>query len=362
MMLNGVRIVDFSQYIPGSYATLRLAEMGAEIIKVEPLTGDPARSFGKEKDATGVVFEANNRGKRSITINLKKEEGQAIARKLVKTADVIIEGFRPGVMEKFQLNYEKVKEINDSIIYLSLSGYGQDGTMHNFGSHDLNYLSLSGVLSQVKDRNGKPILPRLTFADIIGGMTASEKVIAALFQKERTGKGQFINLSLMDSIFSLMNINIYTERKTGHENVISQLDGELISYNIYQTKDNRYVSLAALELKFWENFCHAVGHEEWIPSHLTLQNENNQVFHQLSNLFKSKTLEEWSHFSMEVDCCLTPILEVNELNSHPYIKEKELVQEGGTAPRLGEQTEIILKKMLNMNQREIEELRRNNVI
>ena len=362
MILDGVRVIDFSQYIPGSYASLRLKEMGAEVIKVEPLKGDPTREFGESEKEKGIVFAANNRGKKSITLNLKKNEGQNIAKELIQKSDVIIEGFRPGVMKKFNLDYEEVKKYKENIIYLSLSGYGQKGKMSYFGSHDLNYLSLSAVLSQNKDKKGRPVLPKVTFADIIGGMAAGEKILGALFQRERTRLGQYIDLSLMDAVFSLMNFHILTEEKTGKDNVISQLEGELLSYNIYQTKGGRFVSLAALEPKFWHNFCSAVNREDWIPAHLSLQSEDNIIFKELRELFLSKNIAEWTQFSLEVDCCLTPILEVSELKSHPYIIEKELILNQGSYPALGEHNDTILIDLLGKTKAEIQSLKEQWII
>lgn len=362
MILEGIRIIDFSQYIPGAYATLRLAEMGAEVIKVEPLSGDPSRTFGQQMDALGVVFEANNRNKKSITINLKTAEGQRIAQKLTAKADIVIESFRPGIMKKLNLDYATVKERNQKVIYLSLSGYGQEGGMAHFGSHDLNYISLGGVLSQLKDEKNRPILPSLTFADIVGGYAASESILGALFQRERTGEGKYIDLSLMDNMLSFMNTNIIAERMVGKDNVISQLGGQLVSYNLYETKDNRYVSLAALEPKFWENFCRAVHREDWIPAHLTIRTQENLVYHQVKELFLSRTIDEWSQFGLEVDCCMTPILEVKELEKHPYILEKRLLEKKGTAPRLGEHTKEIFTDLLGMTEEEFENLKEKRVI
>lgn len=162
MLLEGIRILDFSQYIPGPYASLRLAELGAEVIKLEPLTGDPARSEGGEKAGNGVVFEVFNRGKKSMAVNLKKEEGQHIAEELAKKSNVLIESFRPGVMQRLGLHYDHLKQIKPGLIYCSISGYGQGGGMAPLGSHDLNYMALSGTLSQFRDKNGKPVHPSIS--------------------------------------------------------------------------------------------------------------------------------------------------------------------------------------------------------
>lgn len=362
MMLEGIRIIDFSQYIPGSYASQRLAELGAEVIKVEPLTGSPTRLFGKEIGAEGIIFSAYNRGKKSITLNLKDKSGQKIALELIRNSDIVIESYRSGVMEKFNLDYEQVRKVKEDIIYLSLTGYGQTGILSEYGSHDLNYLSLGGILSQTKDKKGKPILPSMTFADIIGGMSASERIMSALWYREKTGKGQYIDIALMNEIINLVDSNLFTQQHIGMDNVIAQLDGEIISYNIYETKDGRYVSLAALEQKYWNNFCEAVNQPEWIDSHLTTKNEDNSVYQEVERLFLSQSLEEWTRFSLEVDCCLTPILEISELETHPYISEHELIRFDNVAPKVGEHTEMILYDILNFGKEEIEKLRANKVI
>jgi len=361
-MLNNIRIIDFSQYIPGSYASQRLGEMGAEIIKVEPLSGNPIRSFGRDVGAEGVIFTAYNYGKKSLALNLKAIEGREIALDLIKTADVVIESFRPEIMKSFGLDYLCVKEVKDDIIYLSLTGYGQKGSFANFGSHDLNYLALSGVLSQFKDEAGRPILPKITFADIIGGMAASEQVVSALFKRERTGEGSYIDLALMNEIFSLIKTSAYTMEKTRKDNIISQLNGDLISYNIYETKEGRFVTLAALEYKFWHNFCEAVGKQEWLSAHLDTLTSNAKIYNEVKEQFYSRTLKEWTDFSMQVDCCLTPILEVGELKNHQYILEKELFSTNITATTIGENTIELLQTILNKSDEEILLLQNKGVI
>lgn len=353
-MLKGIRVLDFSIYLPGPYATMRLADLGAEVIKVESPTGDPARITGKE------LFLANNRNKKSICLDLKKGDDQQIALHLICQSDVIIESFRPGVMERLGLGYENIKIRKPDIIYCSLSGFGQNSSMSAFGSHDLNYMSLSGVLSQLKDGKGKPVHPTTTFADLIGGISANEAILAALYQRGQTGQGQYLDISLTDVMISLMGNHVLIEKETGFQHGVTLLGGEIVNYAIYETCDHRYVSLAALELKFWKNFCVGVGKEEWISAHLSKTEESNEIFKELVQLFKSKPLQEWTTFSLEVDCCLTPVLEVGELSSHQYINERELLvnlngitqvktqvtsslEEAAPPPKMGEHREEILK-------------------
>ncbi|MEW8969690.1 CaiB/BaiF CoA-transferase family protein [Mesobacillus jeotgali] len=356
-MLDRIKIVDFTNYIPGPFATLRLAELGAEVIKIEAPEGDPARNTGN-----GYVFNAHNRGKKSLVINLKQSEGKMLALDLLARADVVVESFRPGVMDKLGLGYEAVKKINPGIVYCSVTGYGINGEMSKLGSHDLNYMSLSGALAQMKDSSGRPVHPSHTFSDYIGGLAASERILAALVARGGTGEGSYHCISIADSMASLMANHVLIEKETGYQNGVSVLNGTVIGYGLYETKDGRYVSLGALEPKFWNNFCRAVGREDWLPAHYSRPENSNPVYLELVDLFKSKLLSEWADFGMRVDCCLTPVLEAGELAQYPYWSAKKFVMPEGqikmhadlpsqpqaASPKKGEQTEEILQDWLSL--------------
>lgn len=251
-------MLDVTYYVPGPYAGMRLAEMGAEVIKVEPPAGDPARYMGG-----GLVHRANNAGKTIITIDLKTEKGLEEMRSLIKTADVLLETFRPGVMDKLGLGYEAVKRIKPDLVYCSLSGYGQTGPLALHGSHDLNYLALSGILEQLTDENGCPVHPANTLADYSGGLLASEQIVSALLRKFRTGEGVHLDIALAEAMAGFQGIhNIYhSEGVSDHG--IPEISGSRISYAIYGTKDRRYITLGALEEKFWHTFCEWAGRPEW---------------------------------------------------------------------------------------------------
>jgi alpha-methylacyl-CoA racemase len=324
-MLKGIKVIDFTNYLPGPFATLRLAELGADIIKVESPEGDPARNTGVLKDDTGLVFLANNRQKKSIALNLKEKAGLEMARKLIAHADVVIESFRPGVMGKLGLGYEAVLQVKPDIIYCSISGYGQTGPLSKLGNHDINYMALSGVLAQLKDQQGRPIHPSITLADYLGGFAANERILAGLVSKLLTGKGSYHSVSITDQLVSLLGNHVLIEKETGEGTGINVLNGNLVSYALYETKDQRYMSLGALEPKFWKNFCHAHGREDWIGAHFSKTEASNPVYQELTNLFKTKTFYEWIEFALAVDCCMAPVLEVGELAENPYFKEKELV-------------------------------------
>ncbi|OQP00947.1 CoA transferase [Geobacillus sp. 44C] len=309
-MLDGVTVIDFSHYLPGPFASLRLADLGAEVIKIEPKTGDMMRSLSEE-----CVFRANNAGKKSIALDLKNEKDLQAAKQLIRKADVIIESFRPGVMKRLGLSYEDVSAINETIIYCSISGFGQQSKYSLLGSHDLNYMAITGVLAQLKDKEGRPVHPAVTLADLIGSIHAVEQIVAALYHRERTGKGTYIDLSLVDGLLSMMTNHFVIEHDTGRKNGIDVLAGTIVCYHLYETKDGRYVSLAALEKKFWENFCHAVEKPEWISYHYSPAKEENPIFLEIVRLFQTKTLQEWIEFSQTVDCCLAPVLETDEAKS-----------------------------------------------
>jgi alpha-methylacyl-CoA racemase len=376
-MLSHIRILDFSNYIPGPFATLRLAELGAEVIKIESPEGDLARSTEATAEKDGPVFRAMNRGKKSIAVNLKTPEGKTIVRDLINKADVIVESFRPGVMEKLGLGYESVKQINPDIIYCSITGYGQDGERSHLGSHDINYLSLSGILSQLKNKHGEPVHPTITFADYIGSFAATERILAAIAERNMTGKGSYHSISITDVMTSLMVNHVLVAAETGYNHALPVLNGTVVSYAIYQTKDRRHVSLAALEPKFWKNFCKAVQREDWVEFHYSPTDDTNRVYVEIKDLFLQKTLAEWSDFGRKVDCCLTPILETDEIkeaNKHliytaPWGDEQirmhgELPEHAEQAPppSLGEHNVEILTKLLGVPDQKVKEWEEQGVL
>jgi len=380
-LLQGIRILDFSHYIPGPFASMRLGDLGAEVIKVEPLTGDLSRSAKgptKEKDS---VFHAYNRNKRSLAVNLKTEEGLAVIRDLIQHSDIVMESFRPGVMRRLGLDYEAVAKWNPKIIYCSLSGYGQEGILSHFGSHDINYLALSGVLSQLKDRTGRPVHPTITIADLVGGLSANESILAAYISREKSGEGAYIDSAILDSMLSLTQLHTLNLQNANEHQGLTSLNGELVSYSIYETRDHRYVSFAALESKFWKAFCHEVDRHDWVPYQFTQKDDENPFVQEIIQLFKSKTFQQWEDFSSRVDCCLTPIYEIEEVLTKSYVKER-MVQARDQAgvvhlasryqaqknqrevwfPELGEQNEGILSDLLCYSQEKIEAMRERKII
>ncbi|KON87690.1 alpha-methylacyl-CoA racemase [Sporosarcina globispora] len=366
-MLKGIRIIDFSNYLPGPFASQRLAELGAEVIKIEPLTGDPGRQLDIKIEGTGAVFAANNRGKKSLALNLKCKEGRFAVLKLISESDAVLESFRPGVMKKLGLDYESVKKHKHNIVYCSLTGYGENEDYQYLGSHDLNYMAVSGALAQLKDRSGRPVHPSNTIADFMGGMAASERILATLLSSKISGNGGYHCISIADVMASIMGNHLLIENETGYQNGLSVLNGEIVAYSIYETKDARYAALAALEPKFWINFCKSAGREDWIDSQFSSVSGNNPVYLEITELFKSRTLKEWTQFGQKVDCCLTPVLEAGELKDFPLFKgifernEKyPLVKMHGgidsavaRPPKLGEHNEEVLKNIAGLPEEKV---------
>ncbi|MCA1319129.1 CoA transferase [Bacillus tianshenii] len=357
-MLEGIRVIDFTNYLPGPFASQRLAELGAEIIKIESVQGDPARHTGLKRDGTGIVYLANNRGKKSISVDLKKEGSLEVILGLIDSADVVMESYRPGVMEKLGLDYESVKKRNEKVVYCSITGYGDKGEWSSLGSHDLNYMALSGVLAQLKDKTGRPIHPSITIADYFGSFAACERILAALLSKIRTGKGSYHCISITDVMATMMGNHLAIYEETGEPYGISQLNGEILCYGIYETMDGRFITLAALEEKFWINFCKAIDRPDWKNAQFSCQKESNPVFREMNQLFLSKSFHEWIEFGRQVDCCLSPVLEVGELENFPYFRDKGMVhrtEEGhlevsmhdasvkgtGKSPSLGEHNSLL---------------------
>ena len=248
--------------------------------------------------------------------------------------------------------------------------------MTGLGSHDINYMALSGALAQLKDNTGRPIHPSNTFADFIGGIAANERILSGLVSRALKGKGSYHSISITEVMASFMVNHVLVEKETGHENGIDVLNGNIVSYAIYETSDKRYISLGALEPKFWRNFCHSAGRPDWISSQFSSAADKNPVYKEITALFQSRSLEEWSKFGIETDCCLAPVLETGELARHPYFVEKETVFADGqmrvhsalgleavpSPPDKGEHTESVLRELLEASEDELRAWKEAGVI
>ena len=330
--LEGIRVLDLSRMLPGPYCSMMLGDLGAEVIKVEePKKGDPTRHTRPLVDGQSAAFAQVNRNKKSIAIDLKQPEGRGLFLKLASTADCVLEQFRPGVVDRLGVGYKTVSEINPRIVYCSLTGFGQEGPHRDRSGHDLNYLALSGVLGLTTDERGKPVIPGVQLADLAGGMIAAFAILAALLARERTGRGQYVDVSMFDVMLSMLPIPAahHFAGKTIPVGGSYVLSGAYPFYNVYETSDQKFMTLGALEPKFWANFCRSVGREDLIARQFDDAERREQLFQEVRTIFKSRTQSEWIESMQAADCCCEPVLSITEAFSHPQTRAREMVRTAG---------------------------------
>ncbi len=265
--LSGIRILDLTQLYPGPLATMMLADMGADVVRIEhPNRPDLVHLLPPFIGKESAAYLSLNRSKRSLALDTGNEEGRQVFLDLVRTADVVVEQFRPGVLDKLGIGYDRAILFNPQIIYVSITGFGQDGPSRNIAGHDINYMGLAGLLSQVK-KGEEMALPGFQTADVAGGAYMGiVACMAGLWHREKTGKGQKIDVSMMDGILPLLTLQLAQYwGSRGNEEFINFLDGSFPFYGVYECADGKYVSLGALEPKFWAGFCQMANKPEWLP-------------------------------------------------------------------------------------------------
>jgi crotonobetainyl-CoA:carnitine CoA-transferase CaiB-like acyl-CoA transferase len=330
-LLKELKMLDLSRLLPGPYCSLLFADLGMEVLKVEdPEQGDYTRGIGPIRKKDSAIFLALNRNKKSIKLNLKIREGKEIFYKLIQSYDIILESFRPGVIDRLGIGYQELKKRNPRVILCSLSGYGQDGPYKGRSGHDINYIGLGGVLEITGVKNGDPVLPGVQIADIGGGgMMAAIAILAAAIHREKTGEGQFLDISMMDSVVSWLSIHAGKYFMDGEllKRGDMLLTGRYACYQVYPTKDGRHMSLGTLEPKFWKNFCEAVGRRDLMDKQFIEGEEQLRIIEEIQNLFKTKTQEEWVDFFKNADACCEPILTFEQVFQHPQVLHRQMVLE-----------------------------------
>ncbi|MFL5624101.1 MAG: CaiB/BaiF CoA transferase family protein [Ktedonobacteraceae bacterium] len=334
--LSGIRVLDLSRLLPGAYASQMLADFGADVIKVEePGSGDYGRFMPPAGPAgMSLYFIAINRNKRSMTLNLKSEQGREIFKRMVRHADVVLESFRPGVMERLGLGYAQLKELHPGIIYCAISGYGQNGPYSLRAGHDLNYAGYAGLLHYNRGSNGEPAMPPTQLGDLAGGSyMAVIGILTAVIGRGQSGEGRKVDVSMTEGVMSLMPLvasaylNTGKAPRPGH----SALDGGLPCYNIYETKDGNYVTLAALEPKFWHTFCTHIGHLELLPFHTPVgASEREQAMDILRAVFKTKTRDEWVAELGAIDACVGPVYTLDEALNDKHAQARGVTVSSGS--------------------------------
>jgi alpha-methylacyl-CoA racemase len=337
--LDGIRVLDLSRLLPGGFCSLLLADFGADVLKVEDTgMGDyirwsPPYYEGAHDSAKSALFLSLNRNKRSIRIDLKNERGREALLALVREYDVVLESFRPGVLDRLGVGYERMREENPRIVYCAISGYGQDGPKRDASGHDMNYLGLIGLLGLTGERGGEPVQAAGQIADLGGGaLMAAFGILAALRERDGgggqagSGEGQLVDVSMADGALSwlaMVAASYFAGEDVPRRGELP-LAGSLICYRPYECSDG-WVSLGALEPKFWQGFCRGVGREDLIAAQF--ERPGSAAHAQVEEIFKGRTREQWEAFARKNDCCLEPVLELDEALSSELVQAREMVVE-----------------------------------
>ena len=329
--LDGLMVLDLSRLLPGPFCSLLLADFGADVIKVEDTgVGDyvrwsPPHYDGGDDTAHSALFLALNRGKRSVRINLKSDQGKDVLLRLVRDADVLLESFRPGVLDRLGVGYERLAEENPRLVYCAITGYGQDGPNRDRSGHDINYLGLNGLLGLTGDRDGPPIQAAGQIADIGGGsLMAAVGILVALAERERSGEGQLVDCSMFDGSLSWLAMVAAEAFAAGRAPFRGelQLAGRFTCYRPYECADG-YVSLGALEPKFWQAWCQGVGREDLLGHQF--DPPGSDAHRAVSEIFGERTRAQWRAFASQHDCCLEPILDLGEVLDSELVRAREMV-------------------------------------
>jgi alpha-methylacyl-CoA racemase len=331
--LEGVRVLDLSRLLPGGFCSLLMADFGADVVKVEDTgMGDyirwsPPHHPGVEQSAASGLFLSLNRNKTSIRLNLKSEEGKEVFLKLVKDADVVLESFRPGVLDRLGVGYEQLKAVNPGIVYCAITGYGLTGPFVLRSGHDMNYLGRIGLLGLTGEADGAPTSAAGQIADIGGGgLMAAFGIMAALKERDRSGEGQLVDISMADGALSwlAMQAGAYLAGGPVPQRGQDTLNGGLVCYRPYRCKDG-WVSFGALEPKFFQAWTKGVGREDLNDKQF--EKPGSEAHAEIEQIFLSRTRDEWEQFASEVDCCLEPVLDLDEALDSDLVRAREMVVE-----------------------------------
>ncbi|MGH8781230.1 CaiB/BaiF CoA transferase family protein [Paraburkholderia sp.] len=329
--MQGLRVLDLTRLLPGPVATLRLAELGAEVLKIEPPgAGDATRTMmqsatDRAASRPGAFYRLVNRGKREMRLDLKSEAGLTVLRALAREADVLVESFRPGVMDRLGVGHEALLALNPKLVYCAITGYGTQGPFVQRAGHDINYVGYAGVLDQFADRTGAPVLPNFQIADLLGGaLSAVTQILAALWHVARGGDGRFVDVSMTHASHAH---NVIAQVALANDGATPSAGGGLLNggvpcYNLYRTLDGRWLAVGALELKFWETLCAALGRPDWAARHWSLGQaiggpDAAALTQELAAIIVGNPLEDWVTLLEPLDCCVSPVLTAAEAAQHP---------------------------------------------
>jgi alpha-methylacyl-CoA racemase len=393
-VLDGIKVLELARVPPAEMPGMMLADMGADVLKIDT-PGDTQEDPDWQRRSAFVYV---NRNKRSMALNMKSPEGQAIFQKLAKNADVIVEGFRPGVMDRLGAGYEALRTNNPRLIYCSLSGFGQDGPYKNYPAHDMNYLSLAGVLTLIGEPDRKPVIPLNLVADYAGAsMHGALGIMFALFARERTGKGQHVDVSYLDTTIALLaatpNMRYYFSDGLAPKRGEGFLGGSYPYYAIYETRDGKLLTIGCTEPWLWENFCKAIGRPDFVrfarkhDQFVRAANaEEIKAREEIEAVIRTKNRDEWYELLVKADVCVGKVYEPEEMVQDPQVQARDMIVEmkhptlgtikefgipiklSGTpgsartpAPYAGEHTEAVLRE-LGMSAADVQALRERKIV
>jgi alpha-methylacyl-CoA racemase len=383
--LAGVRVLDLTRLLPGPMATLHLADLGADVVKVEDTgAGDYARAMGHVREGMSDFFRVLNRNKRAIRLDLKRPGGRDAFLKLAEGAAVVVEGFRPGVMAKLGLGYETLAALNPRVVVCSITGYGQDGPYRDRAGHDINYMGYAGVGNEIGAEGGPPVVPNFQVADLLGGaLVPVMGILAALLDARACGRGRHVDVAMSEAvlahaIFPLLGV---LEHGTTPERGTTMLAGGLACYNHYRTRDGRWMAVGALERKFWDTLCDILACPDLKAEHIVYGAPARAAKDRLAAVFATRTQAEWTAVFAHADCCVSPVLPMHEALADEHARAREMViggerpaglappmklsalefAPGRAAPAPGEHTEEVLREA-GYGGPEIEALRKEGVI
>ncbi|MEC9321897.1 MAG: CaiB/BaiF CoA-transferase family protein [Chloroflexota bacterium] len=333
--LEGIKVIDLTRMAPGPFCTMMLGDMGASVTKVEAPPSSRISSFRKASEGEVARISAwnpLNRNKRSIILDLKMEEARLAFYEICKEADVVVEGFRPGVVDRLGCDYETINRINESIVYCSISGYGQTGPYKDLVGHDINYISIGGALGIIGSSDGTPSIPYNIIADFAaGGMNAAFSIVAALVARSSSGKGQSIDISMSDGVAYLLAASTgeYLRDGTVARPGKMTLNGGAPYYNVFRCLDGKYISIGCIETWFWENLCKAIGLETFGQVQFD-QDKYEDIFQAMRSRFATRTREDWwMELSSLEDIAVAPVLDMSEMETDPHIKQRNMVVDAG---------------------------------
>jgi alpha-methylacyl-CoA racemase len=335
--LAGLRVLDLTRLLPGPVATLHLADLGADVVKIEDTgAGDYARTLGAPPGETSAFFRLINRNKRGLRLDLKRREGVEVFLRLARDADVIVEGFRPGVMDKLGLGYAAIAAINPRIVYCAISGYGQTGPYALRAGHDINYIGYAGVLDQIGAAGGAPVVPNFQIGDLLGGaLTPLLGILAAVVDARGSGRGRYVDVAMTDAVLAhaIFPLAGLLARYKAPPRGADLLSGGVPCYGVYATADGRHMAVGALEEKFWHLLCDTLGCPGLKPHGLSFGASGAQAREELARIFAGRTQAEWVDVFDRIDCCVTPVLTIAESLDNEQLQARGMVVEAEGMPQ-----------------------------